>query len=157
MSHLDCLGETERKAAMMIIGDVRDRFEKPLQMPGKTVGKHLQPNITFKPFSKNTDASREYNISGQEASVSFLCMPYFLLAPYSTAAPLPASSSYPLKTLLQSWHMSTPKKRDMQQAIRDLNYPDEDCVFHVPQVWCLMLGDSKSRRESRCQQRMLVR
>lgn len=147
MSHLDCLEEVERQAAMGIIGDVRDRFEKPLQMPGKIGGKYLQPNLAFKPISKNDDALGKPKNWEQEASVSFLCMPYFLLAPYSTSAPLQASSCYPLRTLLQSWHMSTPKKRDMQQAIRNLNYPKEDYVFHVPQVWCLMLGDSKSRNE----------
>ena len=149
MSHLDRLEEAERRAAASIISDVRDRMEKPLHMPEKTVGKHLQPNVTFKPISKNDDASGIRTTSGQKASVSFLCIPYFLLAPYSTGTPLPTSSSYPLRTLLQSRHMSTPKKRDMQQAVRDLNYSKENCVFHVAQVWCLMLGDSKSQRELR--------
>ena len=144
MSHLDCLEEAERQAAIAIIGDIRDRYEKPLQVPGKAGGRYLQPGIAFKSISKNDDASGKHCISGQEASVSFLCMPYFLLAPYSSGAPSQASSCYPLRTLLQTWHMSTPKKREMQQAICDLHYPEEDYVFHVPQVWCLRLGDSKS-------------
>ena len=148
MSHLDRLEEAERRAAASIIGDVRDRLEEPLYMPEKTVGKHLQPNFTSKPISKNDDAPGIRNTSGQKTSVSFLCIPYFLLAPYSTGTPLPRSSSYPLRTLLQSWHMSTPKQRDMQQAVRDLKYSKENYVFHVAQVWSLMLGDSKSQRES---------
>ena len=147
MSHLDFLGEVERQAAMSIIGDVRDRFEKPLQMPGKTGGRYLQPSISCKPISKSDDDLGKPKLVRQEASVLFFCMPYFLLAPYSTGAPSQASSRYPLRTLLQSWHMSTPKKRDMQQAVCDLLQSKEDYVFHVPQFWCLMLGDSKSRSE----------
>ena len=111
-------------------------------MPGKTVGRHLQPNVIFKSISIDGDASGERSSSKQEVSVSWLCLPYFWLAPYSAGAPL--QTTYPVKTLLQSWHMSTPRKREMRQAICDLNYPKEDHVFHVPQVWCLMLGDSKS-------------
>ncbi|KAL8791931.1 MAG: hypothetical protein Q9195_005507 [Heterodermia aff. obscurata] len=141
VSHLDCLEEAERKAAVITIGDVRDQFEKPLPIPGKTVGKYLQPNVAFRRFPLSDDTSGERDISRQEVSVIWLCLPYFWLAPYSTSAPLQKSSSYPLRTLLQSWHMSTPKNREMQQAICDLDYPKEDYVIHVPQFWCLIIGD----------------
>ena len=156
MSHLDCLEEAERKAALIFIGDIRDRFEKPLQMPGKTAGKYLRPNFTSKSISIKEGASVDRKISREEVSVSWLCLPYFWLAPYSTGAPPQGSSSYPLRTLLQSRHMSTPKKRDLQQAVCGLNDPKKEYVFHVPQVWCLVLGDSKSRCNSRFQKSVLV-
>ena len=156
MSHLDCLEEAEKQATIALINAIRDEHEHPLRMPGKTGGRYLTSGIAFEPLSKNDDAPGKHRISKQEASVSFLCMPYFLLAPYSSDAPSQASSWYPLRTLLQRWQMSTPKKREMQQAICDLHYSKEDYVFHVPQVWCLRLGDSKSRHECRCQYGMLV-
>lgn len=110
-------------------------------------GRYLEPNVTAHSFRNSDDAS-ERSILAKERPALFFCMPYFGLAPYTTYVPSQTSTFYPLRTLLQSWHMSTSKKRDMQQAICDLQYPTKGYVFHVPQLWCLMLGDGGSHHRS---------
>lgn len=127
---------------MSLLHHVRDRHEKPLQMPQGKKGKYLDFNFATHAILSNNDAF-ERDSSKKQPSALLLCMPYFCLAPYSTDSASQASESYPLRTLLQSWHMSTPKRRDLQQAICDLGYPTKGQVFHVPQIWCLILGNSK--------------
>lgn len=148
MSHLDCLDDDARQDALSIMHRVRDQYEKPLQMPQRRKGKYIDPNVTFDDILNNDDVSeRDSSKKGHPALL--LCMPYFCLAPYSTYSPATPSEIYPLRTLLQSWHMSTAKKRDLQQAVCQLGYSPKDHVFHIPQIWCLILGNSKSTQMNR--------
>lgn len=128
---------------MSIMHHVGDQHEKPLQMAHGKRGKYLEPNVTDHAILGN-DNSSKHDSSKKEHSALLLCMPYFCLAPYSTYPSSQTSDFHPLRTLLQSWHMSTPKKRDLQQAICGLEYPTDGQIFHVPQIWCLILSNSKS-------------
>lgn len=127
---------------MSIMHYVRDQHGKPLQMPQGKREKLLEPNVTIQSILGNDDTS-ERSFSKKEHPALLLCMPYFCLAPYSTYSPSQGSDFYPMRTLLQSWHMSTPKKRDLQQAICGLEYPTKGQIFHIPQIWCLILGNGK--------------
>ncbi len=128
---------------MFILHQVRDRYEKPLQMPRGRRAKCLAPNVTIHATSSD-ESTTERDFSKKKRDAVLLCMPYFCLAPYSSSSSPQASDFYPLRTLLQYWHMSTPKKRDLQQAICGLEYSTEGHIFHIPQIWCLILGNSQS-------------
>ena len=121
---------------------MRDRNEKPLSMPHGKKGKYLDSDVmTAAVFSKGSTSKED--LKDKERSALFLCMPFFCLAPYSDYSPSQPSNFYPLRTLLQSSDMSTPKARDLQQAISSLDYPMKDCLFHVPQIWCLIIGNGR--------------
>lgn len=128
---------------MFIMHYIRDQHEKPLKMPQEKREKRLEPNVTIQTKLGNDDTS-ERDFSKKEHPALLLCMPYFCLAPYSTYSPSQGSDFYPMRTLLHSWHMSMPKRRDLQQAICGLDYPTEGQMFHVPQIWCLVLDNDKS-------------
>lgn len=127
---------------MALMRHVRDQYEKPLSMPEGRKGRYLDHNLTSH-VAPTSDEASEVGTSKHKPSVLFFSMPYFCLAPYTAYVPSNTSDFSPIKTLLQSWHISTPKQRDLQQAVCGLPYSTKGHVFHVPQIWCLMLSNSE--------------
>ncbi|PNH44101.1 hypothetical protein VD0004_g3481 [Verticillium dahliae] len=74
--------------------------------------------------------------------VTWLCIPYFSLERYSGLSASTNPGSYPTQTLLQASYARIAYKRDMQQAARHINSGDKGWCFHIPQLWCLVIGDS---------------
>lgn len=127
---------------MALMSYVRDQYEKPVSMLEGRKGRYLDHNLTSH-VAPTSDEASEADTSKPKRSALFLSMPYFCLAPYTTYVPSNTSDFSPIKTLLQSWHPSTPKQRDLQQAVCTLPYSQKGHVFHVPQIWCLMLSNSE--------------
>lgn len=76
--------------------------------------------------------------------VTWLCVPYFSLEKYSGLLSASTVSSFPIETLLQSEYARTTEERDMQQAVcKNGEVPDGHC-FHIAQLWCIVLDNSKS-------------
>ena len=139
MLHMDCIDEDVKQDAMSLMHRVRDQHEKPIYMLQGRKGKYLDPGVTTAGIlGSGHSPERDYRRRNRPAAL--LCMPYFCLAPYSDQPPSQASNFYPMRTLLQYSHVSTPKKRDLQQAITGLDLPKGGYIFHVPQMWCLILG-----------------
>lgn len=86
---------------------------------------------------------------GEDENISrkmtLLCLPFFSLEPYKEdrlTALNHKSTVHPLRTLLQSQYSHVPSYRDRDQAAWKLR-PAEGKCFHVNQVWCLVVDDSK--------------
>ena len=75
-------------------------------------------------------------------TVSWMFVPYFCLAKYSSLTVRP--SSHPIRTLMQTRSSLIQKERDLQQAVRLLpDPPPSDVCFHIAQVWFIVLDDCK--------------
>jgi hypothetical protein len=72
-----------------------------------------------------------------------LCLPYFHLDEYTANAEDPKSAKHPPRTLLQSFMPSTTHDRDMEQVVCKLQFAPDSYCYHVSQMWCLILNESK--------------
>lgn len=104
-------------------------------------GKYMEANMTDHPVLSSDANFGQAQETTKDRTATLLCMPYFFVAPYVTEYPSNVPNFHPMRTLLQSSFISTPKKRDLQQAICNLENPEKGHCFHVPQIWCLILGD----------------
>lgn len=106
-------------------------------------GKYLEPNLTDHVLLSNDAGLRQGHEIRKDRSAILLCMPYFCVAPYFSEYPSYIPNFHPMRTLLQSSFISTPRKRGLQQAICNLENPNNGHCFHVPQIWCLILGGGR--------------
>lgn len=83
--------------------------------------------------------------------VTWMCIPYFTLEPYSGLEEVADDpSAFPIETLLQAKFSRSSKKRDMHQAIcEDKEAPAGTC-FHIAQVWCLIIDNCESLAVDDC-------
>lgn len=85
----------------------------------------------------------------EDISATWVCMPYFSMeSPKGSRANTPASSSHPLRTLLQScydFESTNDQDFDLQSKIGERDWGDK--AISLPQVWCLILGTGKSPNE----------
>ncbi len=101
----------------------------------------MMPGIFQEPVPR--DSLERTSKSG---TVTWMCLPYFCLQEYSSSlSTLPPTShgAHPMRTLLQAHFALTPKRRDLQQAVRHVSDTPPEYCFHIAQVWCLLLNDSK--------------
>lgn len=145
VSRLDGLGEDARQDVVTLLQDVRDKYEKSLRLPQGVRGKYLEPNVTDHPFLSKDTGPGQGQKTEDDRNAILLSIPYFCMAPYVTEYPSHIPNLHPMRTLLQSSYTSTPKERDLQQAVCNLGYPKQGHCFHVPQIWCLILGDGACR------------
>ena len=133
------LSDRERRDISGFLERVQKQYEKTFRTSQGPKGRYMQPN-----FMQENIISEARAQSRRGRNVRVLCLPYFLLKRY-TAQPLPSKSPlHPIRTLLQSHFPSAGKELDLQQVICALaDTPKEHCI-HVPQLWCLILDDSKS-------------
>ena len=75
--------------------------------------------------------------------VRWVCLPYFLLQQYGGLLTASGTSSFPSQTLLQTQYSRTMQQRDMEQAVRQLGNGKKNECFHVAQLWCLVIQNSK--------------
>lgn len=87
--------------------------------------------------------------TSKAGTVTWMCLPYFVLQKYSGIIANLPPSSHPVRTLLQTSYKLARRERDMQQAVRHLDgCPPESC-FHIDQVWCLVLDDGEAEPQFR--------
>ncbi|KAK4149610.1 hypothetical protein C8A00DRAFT_18724 [Chaetomidium leptoderma] len=75
-------------------------------------------------------------------SVTWVCLPYFSLEPYSGLLGANSTKSFPTPTLLQARYPRTARNRDMQQAVCQQKGVSRGLCFHISQLWCLILDNS---------------
>lgn len=75
-------------------------------------------------------------------SVTWICLPYFSLEPYSgLLSGAENSSAFPIQTLLQAQFSRAAKERDMQQAVRQVAKAGPGLCFHISQLWCIIINN----------------
>lgn len=89
--------------------------------------------------------------TSKAGTMTWMCLPYFVLQKYSGSYSGLPPSSHPIRTLLQTNYKLARKERDMEQVVRQLEgTPPEHC-FHIAQVWCLVVDDGKKNPYSALQ------
>jgi hypothetical protein len=134
------LTDTERSAITRLFGRVKKRFDKPMQTSKNSKSRYMTPSY----MQENISRDSRPKASSKLRTVSWLCVPYFVLDSYSTPGSILHSSSHPARTLLQARFSLVQKDRDMQQAVRLLQVtPTGDVCFHIAQVWFIVIDDCK--------------
>lgn len=117
---------------------IRKRFDKPINTSSKAKARYMLPCYAQEPIPTE---GRPISLS-RTRTVSWMCVPYFCLAKYSSSAVAVRPSSHPIQTLLQARSSLIQKERDLQQAVRLLPDPPPSDV-HIAQVWFLVLDGCK--------------
>ncbi len=79
-------------------------------------------------------------------TVTWICLPYFTLEPYSGLAGASKQKGFPALTLLQTKYLRTTRSRDMQQAVCQQKDVASGLCFYVSQLWCLILDNCTQSR-----------
>ncbi len=133
------LTDAQRTGITRVLGRVRRKADKPIQVSGGNKVRFMVPGILQEILPKEPGDSHV-----KTKTITWMCLPYFCLQKYAgNLSGLPASS-HPVRTLLQARFSLTRKERDMQQAVRNLPGTLQDHCYHIAQVWCLILGDGKN-------------
>ncbi|KAG7134955.1 hypothetical protein HYQ45_007146 [Verticillium longisporum] len=136
---LPFLTTPQRKAISRLLSDVKKNSSRPIRVSKDTTVRHMDPGVRQLDIPPSKD-SRDNHIT--PTPVTWLCIPYFSLERYSGLSASTNPGSYPTQTLLQASYARIAYKRDMQQAARHINSGDKGWCFHIPQLWCLVIGDS---------------
>ena len=77
----------------------------------------------------------------RKRTITWICLPYLSIEPYSGIRSVTQSGDYPIRTLLQARRGEVRRQREMQQAVcQNGDAAKGECV-HVAQVWCVILDD----------------
>ncbi len=137
------VSDTERRALNRLRADVTRLCVKSRSNPkGVNVG-YMEPQFLqtpLEPSKKMSDLDRD---EPPPIMVRWLCMPFFILKQYSGLLAGSNLASFPSQTLLQAQYSRTTQQRDMGQAVCELGIANKGECFHIEQLWCLVVGDSK--------------
>jgi hypothetical protein len=100
-------------------------------------GKHVR---YMAPKSRHDALVSEGHVTSTQG-VTWICLPYFSLEPYSGLLAPGTSKSFPTPTLLQAKFSTTTENRDMQQVVCQQKGVPQGFCFHVAQLWCLVLDN----------------
>jgi hypothetical protein len=100
-------------------------------------GKHMR---RLEAALRHEPLSSEGKVLGSR-SVTWVCLPYFSLEPYSGLASSNSPKGFVTPTLLQAISSRTTRNRDMQQAVCQQKGVAPGLCFHVAQLWCLLLDN----------------
>jgi hypothetical protein len=78
-------------------------------------------------------------------SLTWICLPYFTLEPYSGLLSADRPSVFPIQTLMQAKYSGATYQRDMQQAVCQTQEGAQNHCFHIAQLWCIVLDNCKVR------------
>jgi hypothetical protein len=81
--------------------------------------------------------------SGSPKSLIWLCIPFFLLQRYSSLS-TDNPGAFPVQTLMQAQFARNTYRRDMLQAVCQIENVPSDYCFHIAQLWCIVLDNCTS-------------
>ena len=87
------------------------------------------------------------------AMARWICLPYFSLKQYGGLLSATNVALFPDQTLLQGQYSRATEQRDMQQAVCQLGTANRGECFHISQLWCLTLDNSKFHLHNQCKSR----
>lgn len=117
----------------MIASVKRDHVKTTQASDGRYV-RYLEPK------SRHDALVSDENALGKQ-TVSWICLPYFSLEPYSGLLASGTPKSFPTPTLLQTRFSTIAQNRDMEQVVCQQKGASQGLCFHVAQLWCLVLDD----------------
>lgn len=140
ITRLSVLTGIERKAVNDALFRLKQSSVKLIQTStGKPV-QHMEPGCF------DYLLPHDSGVGGQTRttrSVTWICLPYFSLEPYSgLLSGAENSSAFPVQTLLQAQFSRAAKERDMQQAVRQVAKAGPGLCFHISQLWCIIINNS---------------
>jgi hypothetical protein len=128
----------ERAAVANLRAEVKRQCVKTRYNPqGAKVG-YMEPKCIQTPIQSTGKTSSE-----SSHAANWICIPYFSLQQYSNSPSTSNTGIFPAQTLLQSQYSRSSQQRDMDQAVCQLGQVQQGECFHISQMWCLIVGNSK--------------
>lgn len=147
VSRLSGLSDLEKSALKRLNSDVRKTCVKPRTNPkGVKVG-YLDPRSYEVPLKTFAKKSSTIDADSTTGSARWICIPYFSLEQYSGLLSASNLASFPAQTLLQMQYSRNTPQRDMEQAVCQLGMVNRGECFHVSQLWCIVIDNSKKTSE----------
>ena len=140
VTRIDKLSNVERTTIAKLLARVRRDCFRTIQISNDRDVHLMEPSC----FQEVLPTDAKYKGIGIR-TVTWICLPYFSLEPYSGLESGAGSpSGVPVQTLLQSQQSHVGKHRDMKQAVcRDGYNRRQEMCLHVAQLWCIVLDNCK--------------
>ncbi|KAK3950953.1 hypothetical protein QBC32DRAFT_216146 [Pseudoneurospora amorphoporcata] len=140
IARLSFLTGIERKAVNDILFRLKQSSVKLIQTSSGKPVQHMEPGCFDYVLPHDSGVGGKTRTT---RSVTWICLPYFSLEPYSgLLSGAENSSVFPIQTLLQAQFSRTAKERDMQQAVRQVAKAGPGLCFHISQLWCIIINNS---------------
>lgn len=142
VSRLSGFSDIEKTAIARLRADVKKICVRSRYNPkGAKVG-YMEPRsieIPLKSMAKKKTGANEE----EKGSARWISIPYFSLEQYSGLLSASNLASFPPQTLLQAQYSRNTAQRDMEQAVCQLGTAKRGQCFHISQLWCIVLDNSK--------------
>lgn len=141
MSRISGLSDLEKSALARLRADVKKNCVRSRINPkGAKVG-YMDPRSYEVPLKMM--AKKSANAEQDLGSARWICIPYFSLELYSGLLGATNLASFPAQTLLQMQYSRNTPQRDMEQAVCQLGTGNRGECFHISQLWCIVIDNSK--------------
>ncbi len=124
----------EQARLQSTLANVKRDFVRKVQTLQGTYVRSLEPSFRHDPVIADVKPQRDQG-------VTWICLPYFSLEPYSGLLGAQNTKSFPTPTLLQARYSQTTRERDMEQVVCQKQRDPQRLCFHVSQLWCLILDN----------------
>ncbi|EKG15467.1 Mg2+ transporter protein CorA-like/Zinc transport protein ZntB [Macrophomina phaseolina MS6] len=124
------LSDEQKKWVGKLLRGIQRQFEKPLLTQEGMQGRWMILNF-----------DQELRDGSKLPTVDFLCFPFFTLEKYGPPSLPDHSRGHPKRTLLQTLFSSASRAQDFQQAVTQLCNTPKEYLFHVRQIWALIVDD----------------
>jgi hypothetical protein len=138
VSRVTGLTDSERAGIENLIASIKRDQVKIIQASNGRSVRHMEPKFRQQTLSSER-SPREQTLTPR--TVTWLCLPYFSLEPYSGLLGADNPKAFPNQTLLQAKFTRTARTRDMQQVVCGQQGAPKGFCFHIAQLWCLVLDN----------------
>jgi hypothetical protein len=122
---------SESYAISRVLDSFRYRSEKPFRNPQGETGRYFSEGLIQSKGEKGK-------------SILFFCIPYASLEKIENQSSAVHTGNHVTRTLLQTLFSSAGRDRELKQAVCHLPQTPKQHCFHVPQLWCLVVGEGTS-------------
>jgi len=137
---LPALPESHRAAISKLLFEVKKNYSKHVWTSKNATVRHMAPSFHRVPIRAERFSTKEAKTT--QNYVTWFSMPYLALEKYSGLEASADPATYPTPTLLQSSYARIAEKRDMAQVVRQVGVGSDTSCFHIPQLWCVVVGES---------------
>lgn len=137
---LPALPKSHRAAISKLLFEVKKAYSKPIWTSKNATVRHMAPGFHQVPIRPDKFMTKESRSTQDHAT--WFSMPYLSLEKYSGLEASSDPAAYPTPTLLQASYARIAQKRDMAQVVRQVGVGSDTSCFHIPQLWCIVVGES---------------
>ena len=135
MTSIPGLTSNEKARLQNTLANIKRDFVKQVQTLQGTYVRSLEPKFRHDPLISDGKPQ-------SDQGVTWVCLPYFSLEPYSGLLGAQQNTKFfPTPTLLQARYSQTTRERDMEQVVCQRQGDPQRQCFHVSQLWCLILDN----------------